>query len=35
MRRRLGGADQQDVRALPVRPSEPTGRTASDAEGPS
>src|SRR5438874_934241 len=26
LRRRLGGADHQDVRALPVRPSEPTGR---------
>jgi RNA polymerase sigma factor (sigma-70 family) len=28
LRRRLGGADHQDARALPVRPSEPTGRTA-------
>jgi hypothetical protein len=27
LRRRLGGADHQDVRALPVRPSEMTGRT--------
>jgi protein-tyrosine phosphatase len=26
LRRRLGGADDQDVRALPVRPSELTGR---------
>src|SRR5439155_26502304 len=26
LRRRLGGADHQDVRALPARPSEPTGR---------
>jgi RNA polymerase sigma-70 factor (ECF subfamily) len=28
LRRRLGGADHQDARALPVRPSELTGRTA-------
>src|SRR6266550_11581 len=26
LRRRLGGADRQDAWALPVRPSEPTGR---------
>ena len=29
LRRRLGGADHQDVRALPARPSEPTGRRTS------
>ena len=28
LRRRLGGADHQDARALPVRPSEMTGRQA-------
>jgi hypothetical protein len=28
LRRRLGGADRQDARALPVRPSETTGRNA-------
>jgi RNA polymerase sigma factor (sigma-70 family) len=28
LRRRLGGADHQDVRALPVRPSATTGRAA-------
>jgi RNA polymerase sigma factor (sigma-70 family) len=28
LRRRLGGADHQDVRALPVRPSAMTGRAA-------
>jgi hypothetical protein len=27
-RRRLGGADHQDVRALPARPSATTGRAA-------